>query len=79
MGNNIGVGASSTGPVLARPLLQRFNEIHYKYIFEKLCAHIVRAYYNQTTSKVLPMLLNNKVGSLLATYQQMAGTDTCIY
>ena len=26
----IGVGASPAGPVLARPLFQQFNKIHYK-------------------------------------------------
>ena len=28
----IGVGAGPASPVLARPLSQRFNEIHYRYL-----------------------------------------------
>ena len=48
----IGVGAGPAGPVLAGLLLQRFNEIHRR-IF-KNCTHTkTRAYYSQTTSKVL--------------------------
>ena len=49
----IGVGAGPAGPVLAGPLFRWFNEIYYRYI-KDLHAHFARAYYDQTTSKVLP-------------------------
>ena len=46
----IGVGAGPAGPVLARPLFWQFNETHYIDVLKSS----VHAYYNQTTSKVLP-------------------------
>ena len=47
---HIGIEAGPAGPVLAGPLFWWFNEIHYN-----LFKNCVRAYYGQTTSKVLPM------------------------
>ena len=67
---HINVGAGPAGPHLARPLFWQFNEIHSRpschthklrkrtavqiYIFLKLHACSVCAYYSRTSSKVLP-------------------------
>ena len=71
-----GVGASLTGLVLARPLLWRFNEIHYN----KNCMHTLHTLITiRPLQKVLPTLLNRFSVSYLPTEVVLAGTDTCIY
>ena len=55
--NHIGIGAGPAGPVLAGPLFWQFNEIHYRKIVCVLRTRLLLP-IGQTTSKVLPMPLN---------------------
>ena len=72
---SIGVGAGPAGPVLAGPLVRRFNEIHCRHIYN--CAHASLALIIATSKSFLRFCVAIVICNHL-TYMQLLNADVLL-